>query len=168
MAARLAANPQDLEARAGIAAAGERLLQAAQAYNSGALYNDMAAVVQQVLMNILGGSGGNVLPFPVPPPAAGQFSGNRTDTHGGGLIPRTAANDVAPSSISPAEQRTAVLLTEIRDGIRTLGGLVGTGNADRRTAAGADAERSDRLRRTVDDRLGDLPLSLARALGGRR
>jgi hypothetical protein len=172
LAARLAANPQDLEARAGIAAAGERLLAAAQAYNSGALYGDMAALVQQVLMSILGGGMGNLLPFPIPGGGGpNDVPGKiRFDSPGGGLLPTrlNPANDVSPSSMSPAEQRTNGLLTEIRDALRALCGDVEAGNADRRVIAGTTAAGAERLRRVVDEKLGGLPKDLARAIGGRR
>jgi hypothetical protein len=172
LAARLAANPQDLEARAGIAAAGERLLAAAQAYNSGALYGDMAALVQQVLMSILGGGMGNLLPFPIPGGGGpNDVPGKiRFDSPGGGLLPTrlNPANDVSPSSMSPAEQRTNGLLTEIRDALRALCGDVEAGNADRRVIAGTTAAGAERLRRVVDEKLGGLPNDLARAIGGRR
>jgi TP901 family phage tail tape measure protein len=172
LAARLAANPQDLEARAAIGAAGERLLQAAQAYNSGALFNDMAALVQQVLMGILGGGMGNLIPFPIP---GGGGPNDLPTRQGGGLsspfVPTKeggGAADVRHLQITPGETRVIGILGEIRDALRGVTGAVETGNRDRAMVAGATADGAERLRRTVDEKLGDLPNDLARAIGGRR
>lgn len=172
LAARLAANPQDLEARAGIAAAGERLLQAAQAYNSGALYGDMAALVQRVLMGLLGG--GNVVPFPIPPQAPGPGSPTDRTTRGGMQSPAFpnppagGAADVRNQPISPGEGRVISILGEIRDALRGVTGAVETGNRQRLTLGDTAMAAAERQRRTVDEKLGSLPNDLARAIGGRR
>jgi TP901 family phage tail tape measure protein len=172
--ARLQANPQDFEARSQIAAAGERLLETAQAYNSGALYNQMAGLVQSTLLALLAGP--NVAPFPIPG-SPGLSSDIRTTTplpspgtFGGSNVlqfpPRFDAPGSAP--IASGGDPVVSLLREIRDELRranqgimrSVDVAVAVGNATvsaTRTAGVSTAKSVE-----------DVPVKLARAMGSRR
>ncbi|MGL6183259.1 MAG: hypothetical protein ACRC2G_13875, partial [Aestuariivirga sp.] len=176
LSARLAANPQDFEARQQIAAAGERLLQTSQAYNSGALYNQMAGLVQQTLLGLLGGA--NAIPFPLPTGPLGPALDSRGPAAlpvpgpiGGATILPFPPRFDAPGSASGASgggDPAIGLLREIRDELRRVTQTLGVGNEIASRGVQVAATEARNAGEATAQALGEMPLKLARAMGSRR